>query len=126
VRDRFDEFGEAQVAAVTFASPDRAAAHRACLDLPFPVLSDVDRSVYRQFQLERTTWRHVYNFRTLRLYARLVRQGRRLRRPTEDTRQLGGDFVIDSDGVLVQGYRPRSPDGRPSVDQLLAAVARAA
>lgn len=40
----------------------------------------------------------VYGVGTLRLYIRLVRNGRRLQRPTQDTRQLGGDFVIDVGG----------------------------
>lgn len=59
------------------------------------------------------------------MYAGLLRRGRTLRRPTQDTRQLGGDFVIDSRGRLAVGFRPASPDDRPSVDSLVDAVAEA-
>lgn len=125
MRDQLDRFGDAHIAAVTFANQERLAAHREHLGLPFPLLADPDRSIYRQFQLGRTSLRHVYNPGTLLLYARLLRHGRKLRRPTEDTRQLGGDFVIDRTGQLIQGFWPRSPDDRPSVDQLVAAIGRA-
>lgn len=125
MRDQLDRFGDTHIAAVTFADQERLAAHRDQLGLPFPLLADPDRAIYRQFRLGRTSFRRVYNPSTLLLYARLLRRGRKLRRPTEDTRQLGGDFVIDRTGQLLQGFWARSPDDRPSVDHLVAAVWRA-
>jgi hypothetical protein len=56
---------------------------------------------------------------------RLIRAGRRLRRPTQDTRQLGGDFVVDRRGRLAYAYRSARPDDRPPVEELIDA-ARAA
>jgi hypothetical protein len=55
-------------------------------------------------------------------YARLVRQGRRSRPPTEDTLQVGGDFVVGRDWPPRLRLSLRGPDDRPSVDELLAAV----
>ena len=124
MRDQLERFGDAHVAAVTFASQERLAAHRDHLTLPFPLLADPDRAIYRQFRLGRAPLRRVYNPGTLLLYAHLIGKGRKLRRPSEDTRQLGGDFVINRSGLLVRGFWPRSPDDRPSVDQLIEAVSR--
>ncbi|MCU0273183.1 MAG: hypothetical protein MUE34_08125 [Acidimicrobiales bacterium] len=59
------------------------------------------------------------------MYARLLRQGRRLRLPQQDTRQLGGDVVVGPDGRVVEVFRPRSPDDRPSMADLLVALGRA-
>ena len=124
MRDQLDRFGDAVVAAVTFGDAEQAAAHRSYLDLPFDVLADPARDVYRQFDLQRGTRRQVWNPGTLRMYAGLLRRGRRWRRaPAQDVRQLGGDFVIDPDGHLAAGFRPSSPDRRPSVETLIAAVA---
>lgn len=123
MRDRLDEFGDATVAAVAFAPAHQLAASRDHLALPFPFLADPDRSLYHRFGLGRGTVRQVWNPGTLRMYARLLRRGRRLRRPIHDTRQLGGDFVIAPDGTLAAAFRPRSPDDRPPVDALVAAVA---
>ena len=47
VRDQLDQFGDATVAVVTFADPARLAAYRNLLRLPFDVLADPDRNLYR-------------------------------------------------------------------------------
>jgi peroxiredoxin len=125
VRDRLPEFGDARLVAVTFASAEELLPHRAHLALPFPMLADPDRETYRQFDLGRGALRDIWSLGTMKMYARLLRQGRKLRRPTQDTRQLGGDFVIDARGRLATGFWPASPDDRPSVDSLIEAVAAA-
>jgi len=122
VRDQLDRFGPVTVAAVTFAEPGRLAAHRQHLALPFPVLADPQRDLYRQFEFGRGSLRRIWSLGTLTTYAGLLRKGRRLGRPTEDTRQLGGDVVIGPDGQLAAIFRPRSPDDRPTVDELIDAV----
>jgi hypothetical protein len=61
-------------------------------------------------------------FSSVRAYGRLLTLGRRLERPTDDTLQLGGDFVIDREGRLSYTYKSRAPDDRPSVAELLEAV----
>ena len=109
----------ASVAVITFAPVDALAAYRAHLDLPFPVLSDPTRELYRRFNLGRGSRRAIYGVGTLRMYARLIRSGRRLSRPTQDTRQLGGDFALDGAGRLIAAFRPDSPDTRPSLQQLI-------
>ena len=92
------------IAVVTFADGSRLAGYRRHLDLPFRVLADPDRDVYRAFGLRRGRWWTVYGWSTWRRYAELVARGRRLRRPTEDTLQLGGDFVVDRQGRLAYGF----------------------
>lgn len=125
MRDRLDDLGDTAVAVVTFAAVERLAAHREHLDLPFPLLADPQRVVYGRFGLDRAPLWRIYNPGTLRLYGRLLARGRRLRRPVDDTRQLGGDFVIDANGRLAAAFRPRSPDDRPPIGDLVAAVRRA-
>ncbi len=125
MRDRLYEFGDAHIVVVTFADAEYLAPHRAHLGLPFPMLADPDRQIYRMFGLGRGSLRQIWSLGTLKLYAQLLRQGRTLHRPTQDTRQLGGDFVIDRQGRLVAGFWPASPDDRPSIDALIEAVRRA-
>lgn len=85
-------------------------------------LSDPERRVYRAFQLSRTSVWRVYNPGTLRMYAGLLRRGRRMRKPVDDTRQLGGDAIFAPNGSLHKVFRPASPDARPSMDELVDAV----
>lgn len=125
MRDQLDRFGPAIVAAVTFAEPERSAAHRRHLDLPFPVLADPERDIYRRFEFGRGSLHRIWGLGTLVTYAGLLRKGRRLGRPTEDTRQLGGDVVVGPGGELAAIFRPSSPDDRPTVDELIDAVTMA-
>ena len=122
VRDHLDRFGDATIAVVTFAAPERLAAHREHLRVPFALLADADRTLYRLLGAERGANRAVWSFGTLRMYARLLRAGRELRRPTEDIRQLGADAVIGRDGRLRYLSLPSTPDARPPVSELIAAL----
>lgn len=126
VSAQLDRLHGADAAVITFAPVASLAAYRNHLELPFPVLTDPTRALYRRFGLGRGSFRDIYGVGTLRMYARLLRNGRRLSRPTQatqDTRQLGGDFAIDGDGRLLAAFRPSSPDSRPTLDQLIEAFA---
>lgn len=126
MRDHQHRFGEALIAVVTFAdAPERLAAYRRHLGLHragIPVLADRDRSVYALLGAGRGSLRRVWSPGTLAMYARLLRQGRRLQRTADDTRQLGADAVVDRAGRLHRVWLPSGPDRRPSVDELIEAV----
>jgi hypothetical protein len=108
---------------ITFAdAPARLAAYRTHLGLDFPVLADVDRVVYGMLGAGRGSLRRVWSPGTLAMYALLVGRGRRLRRATEDTRQLGADAVIDCEGRLHRVWLPPAPDGRVDVSEIIDAV----
>lgn len=120
--DRLAEFGGAAVVLITFTRPRNLPGYRRRLALAYPVLADETRAVYHTYGLQRGSWRRVWGLKSVRAYGRLLRQGRRLERPSGDTLQLGGDFIVDRDGRLAYAYRSRGPDDRPSVDELLDAV----
>lgn len=112
-----DRLGDIRLIVVTFTDPERLTAYRRHLELPDDVelVSDVDRVLYTSFGLRRGTRRQVWSLGTLRMYARLLRSGRRLQRPDGDIRQLGGDIVVDRSGRVAAVFRPSTPDSRPSV-----------
>lgn len=123
VRDHLDQLGDALPVVITFTGdPSRLAAYRTHLDIDFPVLTDVDRALYRLLGAGRGSLRRVWSPGTIATYARLLRRGRRLHAPTEDTRQLGADAVIDRDGRLCRLWLPPGPDARPPVDEIVDAV----
>ncbi|MEZ5167938.1 MAG: AhpC/TSA family protein [Acidimicrobiales bacterium] len=112
---------------VMFGSAATVATYRREHPLPITILRDPDRSAYRRFGLGRGAFSRVWGWRSARAYSSLLRSGgwRGLRRPRDDTRQLGGDFVIDGTGRLAWGHWGAGPDDRPAVATLVAA-ARAA
>ncbi len=120
--ERLEEFGDAEIAVVTFTDPERLGSYVEHLGVRFPVVTDVDRELYRALGVERGTRRQVWSLGTLKMYAQLVRSGRKLRRTHEDILQLGADVVVGADGTIIKLFRPASPDARPDVDELLAAL----
>ncbi len=122
---RLNELEPAAVVLITFTRPRNLAVFRRLLGIEYAVLADETRAAYRSYGLGRGRWWRIWTWGTLRAYGRLLRAGHHLRRPTEDTRQLGGDFVVDAQGRIAYVHRSRTPDDRPSVDELVAAVATA-
>ena len=57
-------------------------------------------------------------------YARLLAGGERPRGLGHDTRQLGGDFIVNPDGTLLYS-RPQQRDDRPPVGRLLRTIEEA-
>jgi hypothetical protein len=122
VRDHVEQFGDAIIAVVSFAAPERLGAYREHLGLSFVLVADVERILYRMLGADRGTNRQIWSLGTLLMYARLLRRGRRLRRPTEDIHQLGADAVVGRDGTLRYLSLPATPDARPPITELLAAL----
>ena len=133
--DRLDEIAgpdeeRSHVALVTFTTPDEAAAYQQRRQLPFPILIDEDRTVYRAYGLGRGSFLDVWGWRAVRRYWQILRPsgpGSRhdLQPTSEDTRQLGGDMVIAPDGRLAWGHWSLNSSDRPSVDEIVHAVSEA-
>ncbi len=116
-----DELAERNVSTlvVTFGSSPLAQAWLDETGVSFPVLLDEDRAVYRAYGLERS-WRRSWNLRTAWRYVQLMRAGRRWRGVQGDSTQLGGDFIVDAEGVVRLAYRSHDPTDRPSLSVLMA------
>lgn len=92
---------------------------------PFPLLLDPERAAYRAYGLQRSMAR-AWGLRSGWYYFKAVVFQRRrfISSHGDDTGQMGGDFIIDCHGVLRLTHPSRDPTDRPSVEQLLAALAR--
>ncbi len=109
---------------ITFAPPRLLAAFERELGLAIELYGDPDRAAYRAFGFGRGSVTRVWlDPRVWWGYARLLARGRRIERVEQDPLQLGGDAVIGSDCRLRWIYRSRGPEDRPSVDELIAAIA---
>lgn len=123
--ERLSDFDESTVIAlVTFTEPDNLDQYTRANNLSFPVLVDPDRSAYLAFGLGRGRLTRIWGWKAAKRYAQIIRRHGlgKLRVPVEDTRQLGGDFVLDAEGTLVYGFWGDGPDDRPDVDALVAAA----
>ena len=87
----------------------------------FQLLVDPERKVYHAYGLEKSL-RRSWNVKTVVRYVQLIREGQPWRGIQGDSTQLGGDFIVDMQGVLRLAYRSQDPTDRPSVSMLLDAL----
>jgi peroxiredoxin len=118
----------AEVLVVTFSRLDVLAMYLRDKHWPFPVVSDVDLTAYKAFNMGRATWGAIFSTNALAYYGRLILRGwvPKLPYAKEDPLQLGGDFVLNADRRLVYSHPSRDPSDRPSPEQLIEAVHKAA
>jgi len=89
------------------------------------MLADPNRVAYRAFALGRLSWFRVFSPATLKLYWRLLRQGKKREDyGKDDIYQSGGDFLLDRDGNVLFTHRSRDPADRPAVTKLLDIIDR--
>jgi len=116
------------VIVVSFEPVDHVARIDDRLRLPFTFVLDPDRKAYEAFGLGRASLLRTYGYpEVVAFYARALFRGRvpDLHR-RQDRRQLGGDFVIDRDGVVVFAHPERGPEDRADVLDLINAAEYAA
>lgn len=88
----------------------------------FTVLLDRERTVYKAYGLERSYWRSR-SLRTRWVYFKAWMAGKKMHDSHgDDTSQLGGDFIVDRNGILRLVHPSHDPTDRPSVDELLKAL----
>ena len=109
----------AQVVLVCFGNMTGAQAWLAAQHITFPLLIDDTGQVYRAYGLGKS-WRGLLGPKALWYY---LRRGR-LSKVRANPFQLGGDFIIDGAGVVRFAQRSQDPTDRPSVEQVLAALAQ--
>jgi alkyl-hydroperoxide reductase/thiol specific antioxidant family protein len=117
------ESSHARAVVITFGAAPLARAWLTETEVPFELWLDPERAAYRAFGLEQSLVRS-WSPRTIWAYIRLMVQGRPWRGIQGDSGQLGGDFVVDTGGIIRFAYRSHDPTDRPSVEDLLGAFDR--
>lgn len=124
MRQREDELNElgVKVVIVTFENDAMAQAYREQTQLEWPILIDAARDVYSAYGMERGGWWDILGPSAWWAYAKLLWNGRKLEKSGSDIRQLGGDVLVDPQGIVRLHYVGRGPADRPPVEDLLAVV----
>ena len=119
MKNCFDD-RDVPVVVISFADPKRLVGYQEHHQWPFVLLADPDRSAYRYVKLNRLSWFQVFSVSTLRVYFRLLREGKKIQNyGKEDYLQAGGDFLIDRRGKMLFAHRSHDPSDRPSAARLL-------
>ena len=114
---------DVDVLVVTFEAEAIAQSYARKTGLPFPIVVDAKRELYHAYGMLHARKRDLFGPASVLVYLRLMLRGRRLRMPTGDTFQLGGDVLVDPLGMVRVHHVGKGPANRPAIDALLA-VAR--
>jgi len=90
--------------------------------LPWPLLVDERRELYRAYQMGQGKRWAIYGPASIWHYIKLLLRGRRLRPPGPDWLQLGGDVLVDPGGVVRLYFVSKSPHDRPTCESLLSVI----
>jgi hypothetical protein len=109
------------VVVVTFGAAAFVRAYVAETKITWPILIDHDRALYRGYGMNRGHLWNIWGLRTWWAYAKELARGRLPRYSDGDTRQLGGDVLVDPAGTVRFHHVGSGPADRPSVAAILEA-----
>ena len=121
MQQRYEEIRRlgAEVVAVSFEPLHRLKKQVVDLNLTFPILSDPDLEAYRAYGVRRGSFRDVFNLGASLQFLRLLFKGRWVWGSHGDIMQLGGDFIIDGEGLLKYSHPVDRSQNQADVDMLL-------
>lgn len=114
---RFDELN-VKVKVVSFDANFLAIAYIENTNLKWPLLLDTQLELYKAYGMERATWRQIYGVASILKYLKLIFSGQLPGKPGKDYRQLGGNVLIDLQGIVRMHYVSISPHDRPDIDEI--------
>lgn len=122
---RYDEIRalHAEVVTVSFGADYWARMWLQETGSPFRFLLDPERRAYHAYGLQSSVLRS-WMPQNLWYYAKATLQGREKFGKRGDPHQLGGDFIIDNQGIVRLAHPSSDPTDRPPVDLLLRALAK--
>ena len=120
-KSRFDNIG-AQVILVGMGTPEESTSFKEKFDVPFPIISDPEKQVYRAFDLKRLSPLGFFSPTVALKGISAMAQGHTMGLPQGDVRQLPGVFVINTDGQIVYRHYASDPADHPDPETILAAV----
>ncbi len=109
----------AEVVAVSFEPLHRLKGQIEDMRLAFPILSDSRLETYRAYGVRRGSFRDVFNVGAALEFLRLLLKGRWVWGGHDDIMQLGGDFIIDEQGLLKYSHPASRSQDQATVDVLL-------
>ena len=121
IEDRLKELGVATVV-ISFDHTAMAEAYVQQTHLRWPLLFDENRTLYRAYGMESAGWWAIYGPQSVWQYLKLIFSGRIPRRPGRDWRQVGGDVLVDPQGIVRFHFVSQTPHDRPETTELLRVI----
>lgn len=110
------------IVAIGMGTPAHAADFRRSSGIEFGLLVAPDAALHQAAGFAGGDWMRVLGPRAWPSIVRATRKGHRAKRTGADMSQLGGTFVIDTDGAVVWEHRARHSGDNSSSDDIVRAL----
>jgi peroxiredoxin len=117
-KDAFEQLS-AQVVLVGLGSVEETAAFKKRFDVPFTMIADPEKRLFRAFRLKRATTGSLLSPGMFAKGLMVMAKGHRMGIPQGDVRQLPGTFIIGTDGRIRFSHHAAGPADHPSPEVLL-------
>ena len=104
---------------VTFEAGFLARMYAEETKLPWPLLVDEDRELYRAYGMLSAGFWDIWGPKTWWAYLKEIVRGRLPKKSTGDISQRGGDVLIDPAGIVRFHHVGQGPADRPSPEAIL-------
>ena len=108
----------ADIVAVSFGTPYWANAWLEETQAPFPIWLDPQKESYQLYGMTASKLQ-AWGARNLWFYAKAFLRGEKGKGNRGETDQMGGNFIIDKNGVVRFAYPSKNPTDRPEISKLL-------
>lgn len=112
----------AQVVLVGMGTPSESAEFAAKFNVPFPIVTDSQKRLYRKFKLKQMSTLGFFSPSVAIKGVAAIVGGHGIGMPHGDVRQLPGVFIIDTAGLIVFSHFSSNPADHPGPKTILAAL----
>ena len=120
--EKFDQLNT-NIVAVSFGTPYWANVWLEETGAPFPVWLDPEKKSYDVYGMITSKWA-AWGPANLWFYAKALMRGEKTKGDRGETGQMGGNFIVDSNGIVQFAYPSKNPTDRPALSSLLQTLQR--
>ncbi len=124
MRASFDKLSSlgVEIQIITFDSVFLAHDYVKYTEVTWPLLRDESKELYVEYGMMIGSWWSIVGPVAIWKYLKLIFAGRKLQKSGKDYRQLGGDVLVDPDGIIRLHHVSTSPHDRPEVESIIEVV----
>ena len=116
------EKAKARVVLVGLGTPSEADEFAAKYNIPFPIVADPEKKLYRKFGLKQMSTLGFLSPGLALKGVTAILGGHGIGMPQGDIRQLPGVFIINTAGQIIFNHIAENPADHPDVATILAAL----
>ena len=106
------------IVAVSFGTPYWANVWLEETEAPFPIWLDPEKESYEVYGMITSKWA-AWGPANLWFYAKAFMRGEKTKGDRGETGQMGGNFIVDKNGIVRFAYPSKNPTDRPEVAKLM-------